>query len=376
MATAQQQLYSAIARFGPTVAHIARQYGISGEALLAKVLQGESGSWADPAAGGGKVSPAGAKAWGQFMPESRRTAIQKYGVDPWKSITDAVHGTALHLRGLINGSTGLAGYNPGDPNYPSYILAQHVGDVHKAIGSAGVASSGQGGAARPQAQASSVMGSSLPPAQSLSGALALKTAPQIPMGAPIAPPSFAAAPTLPAAYPGAPQSGGLAPPQPVALPDPIAQVGLPDVPSAVDAPGGSQGVVVHHDAGGYPAARRGKIIGVPFQGTHTLGNWQSDRAVDVALPMGTPILSVGDGQVVKVGGSWKGGNDRFDGYQVTIRLADGREVFYTHLRSKRVKAGQKVRAGQTLGGSGAANGVEHLHFATSEGDPRDLIGAR
>jgi hypothetical protein len=37
----------------------------------------------------------------------------------------------------------------------------------------------------------------------------------------------------------------------------------------------------------YPLARRGKIIGTPYTGTHTLGNWQSDNAVDIAVPVGT-----------------------------------------------------------------------------------------
>ncbi len=374
MATAQQQLYAAIARYAPSVDHLARtRYGISGAALLAKVVQGESGAWADPGSSLSKVSPAGARGTGQFMPGSRRIAIQKYGIDPWRSITDAVHGTALHLRGLINGSSGLEGYNPGDPSYPSYILGQRVGDVGKAIG---VRPGGAGGTATSTGGSAAAV-SGLTDVPSFQQTLSLRTGPApIPVTMPPAP-SFAATPPLPAGYPGVPQSGGPAPAPDFSLPDPT-QAQLPAMPvpnGAVDQPGGTRGVTVH-DAGGYPASRRGKIIGVPYQGTHNLGNWQSDRAVDIALPMGTPILSVGDGVVVKVHGAWHGGRDRFDGYQVTIRLANGNSVFYTHLRSKRVKAGQRVRAGQTLGGSGAANGVEHLHFASEKEDPRALIGAR
>jgi hypothetical protein len=63
------------------------------------------------------------------MPGSRQTAIDRYGIDPWRSADEAVHAAALHLRGKINGSKGLEGYNPGMPTYPQYILDQKVGDV-------------------------------------------------------------------------------------------------------------------------------------------------------------------------------------------------------------------------------------------------------
>lgn len=114
----------AVQRYGPSVNAIARQYGISGAALLAKVIEGESGD--DPNA----VSTAGAKGGAQFMPGSRQTVLSKYGVDPWSSDPDQyVHAAALHLRGLVNGSKGLTGYNPGSPTYTGYILGQKVGDV-------------------------------------------------------------------------------------------------------------------------------------------------------------------------------------------------------------------------------------------------------
>jgi hypothetical protein len=119
-----KQTIAAVQKYGPTVQAVAKQYGISGAALLAKLVEGESGDNPDA------VSSVGAKGRAQFMPDSRQTAIQKYGVDPWSHDPDqAVHAAALHLRGLINGSKGLAGYNPGDPSYTGYILGQKVGDV-------------------------------------------------------------------------------------------------------------------------------------------------------------------------------------------------------------------------------------------------------
>jgi hypothetical protein len=127
------QVLAAIAKYGPSVQALAeKRYGISGEALLAKLAQGESGAISDPTAARNKVSSAGARGWTQFMPGSRREAISKYGIDPWASPDAAFHAASLHLRGKINGSTGLEGYNPGSSSYPAYILGQHVGDVHGA----------------------------------------------------------------------------------------------------------------------------------------------------------------------------------------------------------------------------------------------------
>lgn len=125
----------------------------------------------------------------------------------------------------------------------------------------------------------------------------------------------------------------------------------------------------------YPLGRAGNIIGTPHAGTHTLGNWQSDNAVDIGVPVGTPVLAVRGGKVVKVGGGYSGGSSRFDGYQVTVQLDDGNSVFYTHLSDAIVKAGDKITGGQRIGTSGAANGVPHLHMGVQRGDPRDLLNA-
>lgn len=129
---------------------------------------------------------------------------------------------------------------------------------------------------------------------------------------------------------------------------------------------------------GYPLrGTRGKLIGVPYAGTHTLGNWQSDNAVDIGVPDGTIVQAVGAGTVEKVKGGYSGGSSRFDGFQVTIRLSSGKRVWYTHLSKVSVGAGDRVKKGQAIGRSGSANGVPHLHFACEPGtDPRDLIGLR
>lgn len=116
--------------------------------------------------------------------------------------------------------------------------------------------------------------------------------------------------------------------------------------------------------------RKGKLIGVPHSGTHTLGNWQSDNAIDLGVPNGTVLESVADGVVEKVKGGYSGGSSRFDGYQVTIRGKDGRRYFYTHLSKTHMRPGQRIRRGQAVGRSGSANGVPHLHLGVERGDAR------
>lgn len=127
--------------------------------------------------------------------------------------------------------------------------------------------------------------------------------------------------------------------------------------------------------GGYPLATRGaKVIGVPYQGTHTLyGNWESDNAVDLATPEGTPIVAIADGTIgSQIGPLHAGGDPRLLGLRVHL-VTPGNEFYYAHLSRLAVKAGQKVKAGQIIGYSGSANGVQHLHFAQSKGNPLKLV---
>jgi murein DD-endopeptidase MepM/ murein hydrolase activator NlpD len=121
----------------------------------------------------------------------------------------------------------------------------------------------------------------------------------------------------------------------------------------------------------FPLAKLGKLIGFPHTGTHTLGNWQSDNAVDIAVPVGTPMVAMEDGVVTKVTRHPQGAG-RFAGDQITI-TAGGQSYFYAHGISS-VRPGQRVKAGQVLGTSGSANGVAHLHFAVMKGNPQTALG--
>ncbi len=123
----------------------------------------------------------------------------------------------------------------------------------------------------------------------------------------------------------------------------------------------------------YPLALRGPVIGTPYGGTHTLGNWQSDRAVDIEIPVGTPVVAIEDGVIGPRIGALGNAGSRFAGLRLTLQ---GRtdSYYYAHLSALAVGAGQPVVRGQVIGWSGEANGVPHLHLGLERGDPVALVG--
>jgi len=127
----------------------------------------------------------------------------------------------------------------------------------------------------------------------------------------------------------------------------------------------------------YPLSVKGKDLGGPAaHKARAFGNWQSDNAVDIGCPRGTSVFAVVEGTIVKLGGHWDGtGNSNPNGFNVTLR-GGGNQWFYTHLRyrSPGLKVGDRVKAGQYLGGSGAANGIDHLHIGCEHGNPETLLG--
>jgi len=129
--------------------------------------------------------------------------------------------------------------------------------------------------------------------------------------------------------------------------------------------------------GGYPVSVRGNIIGTPGGGTHTLGNWESDNAIDISTKDGTPILATQDGVISKTFASSMDPSSQKAGIQVHFNTGDN-EWFYTHLSrlAGGIKAGTKVKKGQVIGYSGSANGVGHLHLGVKNGNPLDLLGLR
>lgn len=143
-----------------------------------------------------------------------------------------------------------------------------------------------------------------------------------------------------------------------------------------DAIGGAQDGRVFA-MGGYPVAERGSLIGTPGAGTHSLGNWQSDNAVDIGIANGVPILATQDGVITKKFMRTLDPSSQFAGYQIHLGTKDN-EWFYTHLSrlAKGIKEGARVKKGQVIGYNGSANGVPHLHIGVKFGNPLDLLGLR
>jgi len=82
------------------------------------------------------------------------------------------------------------------------------------------------------------------------------------------------------------------------------------------------------------------------------------KGVDFAMPQGTPVLSVGDGEVVVAKRSGAAG------YYVAIRHGRTYTTRYMHLRKLLVKNGQKVKRGDRIalsGNTGRSTGP-HLHY--------------
>lgn len=110
----------------------------------------------------------------------------------------------------------------------------------------------------------------------------------------------------------------------------------------------------------YPLASKGSILGTPNSGTHTLGNWPSDNAVDIGVPVGTPVVAVASGTLS--GASYGGPpSSRFGGWGIYLTTPSG-TVWYKHLTSVSRQSGT-VTKGDVIGTSGAGNGVPHIHFA-------------
>ncbi len=89
-----------------------------------------------------------------------------------------------------------------------------------------------------------------------------------------------------------------------------------------------------------------------------LNTVKAHRGIDYAAPTGTPVVSAGEGRVIKSGYSQVNGNYLF--------IQHGQQYItkYLHLSKRHVKKGQKVSQGQLIGRVGATGRVTgaHLHY--------------
>ncbi|SEA11877.1 Murein DD-endopeptidase MepM and murein hydrolase activator NlpD, contain LysM domain [Desulfuromusa kysingii] len=91
-----------------------------------------------------------------------------------------------------------------------------------------------------------------------------------------------------------------------------------------------------------------------------LKSWKSHPAIDYVAPVGTPIKTVGDGSIYRIG--YTKGNGNF----IEVRHSNGYATIYLHMKgfARGLKKGTRVSQGQVigyLGGTGMATGP-HLCF--------------
>jgi murein DD-endopeptidase MepM/ murein hydrolase activator NlpD len=97
----------------------------------------------------------------------------------------------------------------------------------------------------------------------------------------------------------------------------------------------------------------------PVLGRITQDYWSGHRALDIAVPPGTPVLAADSGYV-----SFVGWTDVGYGYLVRIDHGNGFETWYAHNTSFAVTLGERVDRGQIIaysGSTGHSTGP-HVHF--------------
>ena len=133
-----------------------------------------------------------------------------------------------------------------------------------------------------------------------------------------------------------------------------------------------------------PPFKTGNIFYVSqaFHGAYSHNNPQSEYAIDIAMPVGTPVCAAREGVIMDIANDFfTGGTDREDYARranfIRILHDDGTMALYAHLAVEtiRVGIGRKVSEGQMIaesGDTGFSSGP-HLHFAIQKNTDMELI---
>jgi peptidoglycan LD-endopeptidase LytH len=111
----------------------------------------------------------------------------------------------------------------------------------------------------------------------------------------------------------------------------------------------------------FPVEGRGNAAIQSLFGVARDGGRRAHHGIDIFAPRGTPVLAGTDGTVRSISPNDLGGN--------VVWLSDeqrGQTLYYAHLDRHHVRAGQRVRSGDTLGFVGNTGNARttppHLHF--------------
>jgi murein DD-endopeptidase MepM/ murein hydrolase activator NlpD len=143
---------------------------------------------------------------------------------------------------------------------------------------------------------------------------------------------------------------------------------------ALQAAGKMGGVPVYIDYGAPLGAKWTSGGGVHAHHARAIGNWQSDNAVDLMAPVGTPVYAMIDGVIGDRFGPLNSSDPRMAGLRLNLH-GKGNDLYYAHLSAfaPGIKPGTRVKKGQLLGFSGTANGAAHLHLGMRVGNPDYLL---
>ena len=126
----------------------------------------------------------------------------------------------------------------------------------------------------------------------------------------------------------------------------------------------------------YPLAAQGDLIATPeqHQKYRPRGNWESDNAVDLGVPEGTPVYAIEDGVIGHQFGSLNSDNPLLQGLRLHL-ITSNDEYYYAHLSqfADGIRPDVHVKRGDLLGYSGVANDVPHLHLGVRNTDPLVIL---